>query len=291
MTDYDPYLLRAFLAVADIGTVSGAAVALNRTQAAVSMQIKRLEELARASLFDRSTKGLRLTAKGEQLVPFAREITALNEEIGRRLSGTNGPGRVRLGVVEDFAATRLIDTLSAFRLQNPHVEMDILVEANQRLAAMLEADELDAVVCDIACLDRRPLHIWREELFWTARADLALGSGDVLPVIMFEANCPWNVKTIAALSRPGIRWRGVCVASTLIAMSAAVRAGIGIVPMLPATIPPGCRALPPEAGGPAPIRIDIGFYTRPMPSPETRDLAEFVVSHARADALAGNQIC
>jgi len=281
MTDYDPYLLRAFLAVADIGTVSGAAVLLNRTQAAVSMQIRRLEDLTGATLFTRTTKGLKLTGKGEQLMPYAREIAALNEEIGRRLGGASVAGRIRLGVVEDFAATRLIDTLSAFRLQHPLVEVDIIVEANRRLAAMLEAGELDAAVCDIACLERRPLHIWTETLHWTARADLALPPGETLPVIMFEPDCPWNVTTIAALSQPGIKWRGVCVASTLIAMMAAVRAGLGIVPMLPATMPPGCRALGDEPGLPAPIRIDIGFYTRPIASPETRTLAEFVIRHSR----------
>lgn len=283
MRDFDPYLLRAFLAVADIGTVSGAAVALNRTQAAVSMQVKRLEDLASATLFERSTKGLKLTAKGEQLLPFAREITTLNEEIGRRLGAANVAGRVRLGVVEDFAATRLIDTLSAFRQANPDVEIDIIVEANRRLAAQLEAGELDAVVCDTSCLDRRPLHVWTEELVWTARTDLDLDPEAGLPVIMFEAQCPWNEKAIAALSRSGIRWKGACVASSLIAMVAAVRAGIGIVPMLPATIPAGCRILGNGSGIPSAIRIDIGLYVRPSASPETYSLADFVVGHARAE--------
>ena len=122
MANLDPHLLRAFLSVADVGTVNGAAAALHRTQAAVSMQIRRLEELAGAPLFERSTKGLALTAEGLLLLPYAREIVTLNDEVGQRICGQRMEGRVKLGVVEDFAATRLVDILKAFRDLNPPVE-------------------------------------------------------------------------------------------------------------------------------------------------------------------------
>ena len=113
MADLDPYLLRAFLTVVEIGTVNGASASLNRTQAAVSMQIRKLEGLVGVTLFERSTKGLDLTAEGQVLVPFAREIITLNDEIGRRLNGKVIEGRVRFGVVEDFAATRLIEPFTS----------------------------------------------------------------------------------------------------------------------------------------------------------------------------------
>src|SRR4051794_35176541 len=136
MLDLDPYLLRAFLTVAEVGTVNGAAASLNRTQAAVSMQIRKLEGLVGTDLFERSPRGLDLTADGLLLIPYAREILTLSDEIGKRLNGRQIEGRVRLGVVEDFAATRLIEILKAFRDQNPKVDIDIIVESNKRLAAM-----------------------------------------------------------------------------------------------------------------------------------------------------------
>src|SRR5215210_5798833 len=100
MLDLDPYLLRAFLTVAEVGTVSGAALSLNRTQAAVSMQIRKLESLVGKELFVRSSKGLDLTADGRLLIPYAREILTLNDEAEQRLKGRQMEGRVRLGVVE-----------------------------------------------------------------------------------------------------------------------------------------------------------------------------------------------
>ena len=280
MVDLDPYLLRAFLTVVEIGTVNGAAVVLNRTQAAVSMQIRKLEGLVGVALFDRSTKGLSLTSQGQTLVPYAREIITLNDEIGRRLNGEVIEGRVRFGVVEDFAATRLIDILRSFRDQYPKVDIDIIVEPNRRLAKMFEDDQLDIVACDCACIDRNPLLIWTEHLLWTVRSDLIIEPGETLPIVMFDESCPWTVHAVAALSHREIHWKKVCVASTLVAMATAIRVGIGIGPMIAATIPEGCRALDRSAELPPPIRIDIGFYARSNVSEETRRLADFISRHS-----------
>ena len=276
MADLDPYLLRAFLTVAEIGTVNGAAGTLNRTQAAVSMQIRKLEGLVGVTLFERSTKGLELTAEGQVLIPYAREIITFNDEIARRLNGKVIEGRVRFGVVEDFAATRLIDILRAFRDQNPRVDIDIIVDPNRRLAAMFDDDQLDLVVCDSACLDRKPLIVWTEHLLWCVRSDLVIEPGVPLPIVMFDDSCPWRVAAVAALSHRGIDWKTVCVASTLVAMATAIRVGIGIGPMIAATLPEGCRLIDRSSDLPSPIRIDIGFYAQPNVSEETRYLVDFI---------------
>lgn len=279
MLDLDPYLLRAFLTVAEVGTVNGAAVSLNRTQAALSMQIRKLESLMGTELFSRSPKGLTLTADGLLLMPYAREILSLNDQAWQRLNGKEMEGRVRLGVVEDFAATRLIDILAAFRDQNPKVHMDIIVEPNKRLAAMFENDKLDIVVCDTTSINRKPVLIWGEHLLWAVRADLTVTTAAPLPIIMFEATCPWSGPCIAALSGRTLRWKIVCEASTLVAMAAAVRVGIGIGPMLAATIPDGCRALDQTSDLPAPVGINIGLYTRAGAPEEARYLADFIGRH------------
>lgn len=276
MLDLDPHLLRAFLTITEIGTVNGAAATLNRTQAAVSMQIRKLERLVGVTLFHRSPKGLNLTAEGQVMLPYAREIVKLSDEIGQRLSGKVIAGRVRLGIVEDFAATWLSDTLSTFRGQNPHVDIDIIVESNQRLAVLFEDGKLDLLVCDITCLTRKPLLVWTEHLLWAVRADFALDASAPLPVIMFEQSCPWHLRQTAALAHRAIRWKVACVASTLVAMATAVRVGIGTAPMIRATIPDGCRALDRSTVLPGPIRVDIGLYARSGASEETRYLVEFI---------------
>ncbi|TCM71171.1 LysR substrate-binding domain-containing protein [Rhizobium sp. BK068] len=279
MLDLDSYLLRAFLTVAEIGTVNGAAAKLHRTQAAVSMQIRKLEELVGVTLFSRSSKGLELTAHGQVMVAYAREIVLLSDEVGRRLTGKVLQGRIRLGVVEDFAASRLINILRDFRTQNPKVDIDIIVEPNRRLAEMFEEGKLDLAVCDITVLNRKPILIWTEYLTWVVRSDFVVDASKPLPVIMFDEGCPWNLQTIATLSQRNIKWKTACVASTLVAMATAVRVGIGVGPMLEATIPEGCRALDKAADLPGAVRIEIGFYAQSEGSEGARYLVEFVSRH------------
>jgi len=276
MANLDPHLLRAFLSVADVGTVNGAAVALHRTQAAVSMQIRRLEDEVGAPLFERSPKGLALTAEGVLLVPYAREILTLNDEVRQRICGQRMEGRVKLGVVEDFAATRLVDILKAFRDLNPRVQIDLIVTGNRELAALFEQDKLDLLICDTSEITRKPLVVWPEQLQWIVRSDLPVSSDEPLPVVLFSESCLWRTRAIEALSARSVRWTVVCEASTLVAMATAVQVGIGIGPMMAATIPPGCRPLDSSSDLPAPVHVDIGLYLRTGAPEQARHLADFV---------------
>jgi len=95
--DIDISLLRAFLAVVETGSVTKAAGTLNLTQAAVSQQIKRLEELFDTSLFSRANRRLNPTASGERLVAHARRLIALNDEIWTLMRAPEFEGEVRLG--------------------------------------------------------------------------------------------------------------------------------------------------------------------------------------------------
>jgi DNA-binding transcriptional LysR family regulator len=281
MQDLDPHLLRAFISVADVGSVNRAAASLHRTQAAVSMQIRRLEEMVGASLFARSPKGLAVTAEGQALMPYAREILTLGEEACRRVSGQTMQGRVKLGVIEDFAATRLTDILKSFRDQNPKVHLDLIMAGNRHLAELFAQDKLDLLICDTTQVPRQPLMVWPEQLLWVGRSDLAIDFDEALPIVMFTDVCPWRAQVVAALSTVGrkgqISWRTVCEASTLVAMATAVQVGIGIGPMLSATVPPGCRVLDRRDEMPDPIQIGIGLFTRNGASDEARYLADFVM--------------
>lgn len=276
MQDLDPHLLRAFLSVIDVGTVNGAAAALHRTQAAVSMQIRRLEDIAGAPLFERSPKGLTANAEGRVLEPYAREILTLNEEACQRISGQRMEGRVKLGVVEDFAATRLIEILKSFRDQNPKVHLDLIIAGNRQLAALFEQDKLDLLICDTQEVAHKPLVEWPEQLLWVVRSDLTLMPDDALPVVLFTDACPWRTRVMESLADGQLRWSMVCEASTLVAMATAVQVGIGIGPMISATIPPGCRVLGGTPEFPNPIQIGIGLYARAGASEEATYLADFM---------------
>lgn len=122
----DPHLLRALLVVAETGTVSGAAEKLARTQAAVSMQLKRLEADLGTQLLKRSSRGVSLTDSGEILVAYARKLIALGQDARQQIEGRQLVGRVRLGLIEDLVVTRLPILLAEFRKRFPQVELDLV---------------------------------------------------------------------------------------------------------------------------------------------------------------------
>ena len=96
----DPDLLRAFVAVADHRSFTRAAALLNRTQSAVSMQIKRLEDRLGVELFARTKANVDLSAAGEGLLGYARRILTLNDEAVGKLWERKIEGVVRLGVMD-----------------------------------------------------------------------------------------------------------------------------------------------------------------------------------------------
>src|SRR5215472_13943609 len=119
--DIDIDLLRAFLAVFDGGSFTAAARALNRTQSAVSMQIKRLEEIAGGKLLERTSRRVALTRRGEALDGYARRMVGLNDEALRALRQDVLGGIVKLGVIEDYAVHALPPILAGFMAAHPNV--------------------------------------------------------------------------------------------------------------------------------------------------------------------------
>ncbi|WP_240913890.1 LysR family transcriptional regulator [Sphingomonas sp. HDW15A] len=112
-------LLRAFVLVADVGGFTRAGERLGRTQSAVSLQIKRLEELVGRPLFLRGPRLLELTRDGQKLLPHARAMLRLNDAAISDIAEPEIAGLVRLGVPEDFATVHLPAVLAEFADAHP----------------------------------------------------------------------------------------------------------------------------------------------------------------------------
>ncbi|MDR0252060.1 MAG: LysR family transcriptional regulator [Brucellaceae bacterium] len=276
MIDLDPKLLRAFVMVVDVGTINGAARIMNRTQAAVSMQIQRLEELLDIKLFERSAKGLKMTAAGMVLLGQAQEILRISDDVLGRLTSLSGTGRVRLGVLEDFAASGLIRILKNFRDQNNDVQIDIVVENNRTLAARFEEKNIDLAICDVSVLDRKPVITWTDQLYWVVRDDIRIAPDGTLPIIMFDELCPWREHAVAALNNTN--WKMVCEAGALAAVSAAIRVGVGIGLMTHHTIPPDCRVLRQLPQLAPSFPIELGLFAQSKPDHPARLLTNMIAS-------------
>jgi len=246
----DSDLMRSFLAVADTGSVTGAAARLLRTQSAVSLQIKRLEESLGQPLFDRQARGVALTPRGEQLVPYARRVVALLDEAAVALRDKPLVGPVRVGIPDEYSGSVLPRALAAFDERHEGVQVSVRCDHAARLLEALEADLIDlAVIHDWAYVqDGEVLCI--DPTVWATSITHAQHLRRPVPVaVYFDSD--WSRDYAEdSLNRQAIPWRAAWTGDMAGGFRVAVRNGVAIAPLSRSTIPPGCRELTAEDGFP-----------------------------------------
>lgn len=274
--NFDIRLLRTFVMVSETGTVSRAADRLARTQAAISMQLQRLELDLNAKLLTRSSKGVTLTDAGETFLAYARKAIALGEDMRRQLEGRKLSGRVRLGMVEDLAVTRLPSVIADFRRRHPSVEIELTSSNSCDLAKTLFDERSDIVVADPARFTVTPSSYLSRQLIWCASRMMQFDESAELPLIMFEGSCSWQDKMLSLLAEAGLDWYVGCRVSTFAALISALRAGLGIGLLLPEGLPPDCENLQGRFNLPASPAAEFGVYVCRNPSLLVEELAAFL---------------
>jgi DNA-binding transcriptional LysR family regulator len=203
MLDLDQ--LRTFVAIAESGSFTKAADNVHKTQSAVSMQMRRLEERIGKPLFVRVGRQSRLTEHGERLLHYARRLVQLNDETLAAFDDTELAGLVRLGTPDDYADRFLPEILARFSRSNPKAEVSVVCAPTPNLADMIGEGELDvAIITHVQKKGRKNVEILRREpLLWVASARHATENEAVLPMALGRATCDWRK---AAL----MRWRISC---------------------------------------------------------------------------------
>mgnify|MGYP000853977816 FL=1 len=221
-------LLRTFVAVADLNTFAAAAAAVCRTQSAVSQQMQRLEQLVGKELFARHGRNKLLTEHGIQLLGYARKILRFNDEACMSLMFSNLQGVLTLGASDESADTILPFLLNRISSVYPKLALDVSVKRNAFMVEMLKENEVDLVVTthrpgqfDSLTLRTSPTH-------WYCAAEYVLQKGEPIPLVLLDDPSPFRDMVLAALNEASIPWRLAYVASTLPAVRAAVKAGLGV---------------------------------------------------------------
>ena len=152
----DPDVLRAFVMIAEGSSVTRAAERVGRTQSAVSMQMKKLEEVLDAKLLARAARGLQPTHHGLWLLERARTLLTLHDEIHQAFRAAPLTGQVRLGTPDDYALQWLPDVLARFAEQHPRIEVDVVCLNSEELADRFAAGSLDLTLADRGPCTARP---------------------------------------------------------------------------------------------------------------------------------------
>lgn len=217
-------LLRSFVAIVDTGSMLNASEQVFVTQSALSLQIKRLEELVQQALFLREGRRLNLTSAGEVLLDYARRVLLLHDEAVAAVSAGRFAGPARIGMVQDFADTLLSGLLSRFSELHPDAQIYARVAGTAELQTLLERRELDIVLGFAAPNDAHAVTV--APMSWYG--DSLLADRDVIPLAVLEEPCRFREAAIRGLEDAGLQWRIAVETPNLATLKAAVSAGLGI---------------------------------------------------------------
>ncbi|HKS33133.1 MAG TPA: transcriptional regulator LrhA [Enterobacteriaceae bacterium] len=221
-------LLRTFVAVADLNTFAAAAVAVCRTQSAVSQQMQRLEQLVDKELFARHGRNKLLTEHGIQLLGYARKILRFNDEACTSLMFSTLQGVLTIGASDESADTLLPFLLNRISSVYPKLALDIRVKRNSLLLDMLKEHEVDLLLATHCPANYRSLTLRTSPTLWYCAADFVLQHDEPVPLVLLDEPSPFRDMVLRALDAASIPWRLAYVASNLSAMRAAVKAGLGV---------------------------------------------------------------
>jgi DNA-binding transcriptional LysR family regulator len=276
MTGYDPQLLATFLAVEQTGSFTRAAARLGIQQPTVSQHIRRLEQQVGRTLMLRDTHSVALTADGEVLAGFARNILALSEQAAAYFSGARPSGRLRIGIADDLALTRLPQILRDFRRDNPLVDFDLTVDQSGLLHQRLEGDKLDVFIGKRPSGEQRGQLVKRERLVWVGTPSTRLDLARPLPLVVYPSPSISRTEIRAALNRARLPFRTACVCRGVNGLIAAVAAGVGISAMADSLVPAQLTTL--SAAHRLPELGTIDLILRANPRRDTEPAVRALVS-------------
>lgn len=289
----DADALRAFVLIADGRSFTQAATLVGRTQSAVSMQVKRLEDMLGQPVLTRGKGGtIDLTPYGDYLLVRARKILALNDEVMATFREPAIAGTVRLGTPDDYAFRYLPPVLMRFAETHPAVEVQVHCLPSSELVPRLEAGELDLTLLSEGNEPRNAqvTPLLRGPLVWVTSARHAPHRRRPLPLALAHQHCSWRSAALEALDTAGIPWRIAYSSGSQVGTHAPVLAGLAVTVAALSWLPEGLRVMRPEEGLPPLPDFAILMLKGPRAhQPVTDALATHIRESFQADALAGQQ--
>jgi len=268
--------LRTFIALAETKGFTRAGTQVNRSQSAVSMQIKRLEDEVGKPLFERMGKTVKLTAEGQILIQYAMRIVKEHDDAIRALSKPDMEGFIRFGSPEHYTIGILPKLLARFALAYPDVLVEMRCENSDEIKEAVDKGELDVGICTQTSEGGQV--IAHDPVVWTAYPNFILQKHKTIPIAVFETDCIFRTWAIAALEKSGIRYRIVYISRSISGLIDAVRAGFAIAPITLSNVPSDLKIVGLENGLPVlPVSNIVLHKTKKMTSEIIECFSEHII--------------
>lgn len=271
--------LRTLVAIAETGSFTRAACEVHKTQSAVSMQMKRLEESVGRPLFSKNGRINQLTPDGEHLLEYARRIVTLNNEAFAVLTEPELEGHVRIGTPDDYAQRFLPAIFAAFARTHPLVEIEITCEGSSNLFERTQSGDVDLAIVTYGDGKSMGEVLRRERLLWVASPRHRVERRDVIPLALGPTTCSWRAAAVKALDGVNKSHRILYSSPSATALSAAVSSGLALSVFPESAIRPNMRLLGTSEGFPDLPDCEIALLRAPNASSSSIDaLAEHIIA-------------
>ena len=261
----DPENLKAFLFVAECGGFTRAAEQLNKTQAAVSQQIKRLEETLNVRLFDRHSRSVTLSPHGHLLIGYARKHMALHEETMTAFRNNDVKQTVRLGTPDDYATGFLPAFINRFSQNHPLAEIEVVCDTSGNLLEALDKREIDLALVTRSKGDTSGDLVRIEPVYWVGMPDGMAHKREVIPLALFNTDnmkCPFRYGSVSHLDEIERPYYVAYSSHSVAVLLSAIRTGLAISVLARSSIPSDLIALGEEDGLPKLPDIEIALHRR-----------------------------
>ena len=252
--------VQAFVLAADLQSFTRAAEALDSTQSAISLKLKKLEQRLGRRLLERTPRLVRLSAEGQQFLPAARELLAAHERALDRLD--QGPVRFSVGISDHIAGAGLPRVLAQVHDYDPGVVVEVRVGSSGDLMPQYERGELDAAIVRREPQDQGGELVMEERLGWFAQPEAQCWAGGSLRVATFSSACRIRERALRRLDEAGIPWCEVFIGGGILAVGAAVSAGLAVSALLYRAAPAGSVDVGARLGLPALPLAQVMLHSR-----------------------------
>ncbi|MCK8104047.1 MAG: LysR family transcriptional regulator [Pseudoalteromonas tetraodonis] len=228
--------LRTFVMVVEVGGFAKAGDLLGLSQPAVSLQVKRLEDLLGYKLFKKQGQRQVLNQYGELLLPMAKQMVQHNDAILQLFTSESVTGKVRLGIPSEFAARILPSIIGDFVALYPDVSLEVKSRLSKHLLSDERQDQFDLVLALNEQLDSEKFPIFiQDQLVWVG--DLSLAQNETVTLVTAPEGCIYRRRATQALEKAGIKYRIVYSNADLTGLIAALKEGLGITVLAKSTVP------------------------------------------------------
>lgn len=272
-------LLRTFAAIAETGALSRAAARVGRTQAAISLQVQRLERIVDQRLLERTGRGVLLTPQGTRLLAHAQRILRYHDEALAELSGKGLSGTIRFGCPDDYAVVFLPQLLRGFAREHPKVLVEVHCAHTPRLLERLERHELDLALASFAEGAKGVMAIRREPLVWVGAVGSNAASRHPLRLALSDPDTLDHRAARRALEAAGRKYRVAYASASLTGLAAVARSGEAVAVLTRTAVPADLTVLSAESGLPPLPGVGIGLT---IGREEPPAVVEAFADHVRA---------